>query len=757
MQNTASSSNSSSGSNLGINFNGGLPSGGSIGANKASGSSQSITATEQSGIVYSGDNHSLTANNTTNIGGIIANIKTDSDGNQSNGNLNFTTGTLVTKDLVNTATQEQKSIGGSLSTGKTATGVSLNNVGLQLGNTGQDFESVTKATIGQGAVVTSDASTGNDSLAGVNRDELNTEIITKDMQTGGLDVDTGIDTRVFTQAGREEIAKEQRELGKNTKGVAAITGTAGLAVPSIAAGLLDKGNSNPDSLNKSGIDKAKNNVTQLINNLETGMSDNTVNLAATVEAIQEGELTNSVDNKDTLNQLNTAITQGTDAEGTQISLVDDLRDVDGNRVQGTTNVINRTDTYLSTDSMGNVVEVINHDAAHQNGQGEAAADVMGKTGNSAFDLGKWANSGAIAEERTTITPRPITAVNDSKAQQEQLASDKEKLEAQQDAGDAFENEAGYRCTGTGLNMSCSHPSDRYSAQGQAKLIYPNDKNKRDAYIAAHEASKGTGVKNIAKGVIAFATNPDTVATDSVKAIAQLILHPVDSSIAMNNAIVKWQADYEKAKLTNPALAGRMQGELSSILGTEAVIALTTGGAGAVAKTVKVANQASVDVRYNNPQEYREYLAKEAGIPKHINPLKPTNAYGLDSQQLRTYFEINGYHVNSVKEKAKGSGNAQVYAINNHPEIAKIQHSPSTSNLPLKERSQHEGEYIKFELRKAEKDKAGFIRPAVKDAYGNTKIYVIDPKTFVGTAKYSTFYNQQGQRLQYVNGKYKVIK
>ncbi len=201
----------------------------------------------------------------------------------------------------------------------------------------------------------------------------------------------------------------------------------------------------------------------------------------------------------------------------------------------------------------------------------------------------------------------------------------------------------------------------------------------------------------------------------------------------------------------------MQGELSSILGTETVIALTTGGAVAVAKTVKVANQASVDVRYNNPQEYREYLAKEAGIPKHINPLKPTNAYGLDSQQLRTYFEINGYHVNSVKEASQGSGNAQVYAINNHPEIAKIQHSPSTSNLPLKNRSQHEGEYIKFTLKKAEKDAAGIMKPAVKDAYGNSKVYIIDPTTFKKTAKDSIFYNKQGQRLQYINREYKVVK
>ncbi|GAA0801680.1 hypothetical protein [Psychrobacter piscatorii] len=110
-----------------------------------------------------------------------------------------------------------------------------------------------KATVGQGAIVTGDTLTGKDSLAGVNRDALNTETIIKDVQTGGLAVDTGIDTRVLTQAGRAEIIDEQRNLPKNLKVIAAITGTAGLAVPAIAAGIFDKGNSNPDSKNKSGL------------------------------------------------------------------------------------------------------------------------------------------------------------------------------------------------------------------------------------------------------------------------------------------------------------------------------------------------------------------------------------------------------------------------------------------------------------------------------------------------------------------------
>ena len=59
--------------------------------------------------------------------------------------------------------------------------------------------------------------TGQDSLAGVNRDAFNTETIITDRQTGGLAVDTGIDTRVFTSAGRDEIIDEQKGLHKNVE------------------------------------------------------------------------------------------------------------------------------------------------------------------------------------------------------------------------------------------------------------------------------------------------------------------------------------------------------------------------------------------------------------------------------------------------------------------------------------------------------------------------------------------------------------
>ncbi len=206
VQNSTNNSNRTKGGNIGIGFGKALT--GNIGANKGQGKTNSITASEQSGIIFSSDDHNLTAINTSNISGILANVQTDEQGNKSNGNLNFTTDTLVTENLTNSSTQDARNIGSNIGTG---------NVNVQLGHTGNEYESQTLATIGTGAVVTSDAITGKDSLAGVNRDALNTEKVIKDITTGALAVDSSMDTRVFTEGGREKIADEQGNLTNNVK------------------------------------------------------------------------------------------------------------------------------------------------------------------------------------------------------------------------------------------------------------------------------------------------------------------------------------------------------------------------------------------------------------------------------------------------------------------------------------------------------------------------------------------------------------
>jgi len=150
-------------------------------------------------------------------------------------------------------------------------------------------------------------------------------------------------------------------------------------------------------------------------------------------------------------------------------------------------------------------------------------------------------------------------------------------------------------------------------------------------------------------------------------------------------------------------------------------------------------------RYNNPSAHKSDLASQSGIPEYIDLTNPNNVYGLDSQQLKTYFELNGYDIKKAPVKSGTSGNAQVYNIINHAELQKVQHSPSTASKVGAERSQHVGEYIKFTY------KSGQV-----DTFGNRKVYVIDPETFQGTASNSTFYNQSGQLLEYVDDRYRVV-
>lgn len=120
--------------------------------------------------------------------------------------------------------------------------------------------------------------------------------------------------------------------------------------------------------------------------------------------------------------------------------------------------------------------------------------------------------------------------------------------------------------------------------------------------------------------------------------------------------------------------------------------------------------------------------------------------------------MNGYDVWSKPAKAGTSGNAQVLRLyqqpqlnqgimqrGNHPELLEVQYSPSTLHKDRKEHSVHGGEYIKLTYSEGNTDQ-----------HGNKKVYVISPE-FRDTASKSTFYNQDGQRLEYVNGIYQVVE
>ena len=82
---------------------------------------------------------------------------------------------------------------------------------ISLKDTGHDREQITRATIGEGVIEVGGKVADDAELAGLNRDTTKAQEITKDMTTGVLDSTVTIDNRVFTEEGRNSIAKDHKK------------------------------------------------------------------------------------------------------------------------------------------------------------------------------------------------------------------------------------------------------------------------------------------------------------------------------------------------------------------------------------------------------------------------------------------------------------------------------------------------------------------------------------------------------------------
>lgn len=225
-QNTATSNNGSRDWSVGISGVSGGVSGGSLGITQSKGSSDSAISIEQSGIVFGSDQHQLTVDNTVNNGGIIAHIESNANGEAINKTLNFTTKTIKTTDIKDHATSEQRSLGVNVGInnakdkGTSKNEQSLGTSSINASHSGHDYQATTQATIGEGAVVT----TNPNALANINRDVNTATNITKNQDVGGLNANLTVDSRLFTEAGRAQIKAEQEDLGKNLVITGKITG-----------------------------------------------------------------------------------------------------------------------------------------------------------------------------------------------------------------------------------------------------------------------------------------------------------------------------------------------------------------------------------------------------------------------------------------------------------------------------------------------------------------------------------------------------
>jgi hypothetical protein len=110
---------------------------------------------------------------------------------------------------------------------------------------GSESEQATRATVGQGNIVVKGTEIEPEDL---NREIANSQNITKDQITGALDAGLTIDNRLLSEAGREEIAGDIKNFGKNmlTAGKGAIDGTKNMAkaanevAKTIVAGINDE-------------------------------------------------------------------------------------------------------------------------------------------------------------------------------------------------------------------------------------------------------------------------------------------------------------------------------------------------------------------------------------------------------------------------------------------------------------------------------------------------------------------------------------
>ncbi len=131
----------------------------------------------------------------------------------------------------------------------------------------------------------------------------------------------------------------------------------------------------------------------------------------------------------------------------------------------------------------------------------------------------------------------------------------------------------------------------------------------------------------------------------------------------------------------------------------------------------------------NPELLKWDLSEQAGIPKYIDLSKPDNIWGLDGIDLLTHYRLRGFDGDMRPPKAGTSGKAQFFDLEGHPDISSVQMHPGGGV--------HEGLYYKFIMR------------------DGSEVKVIDPSNYnPRTVKQgTTFFDQQGQRIFFKNGKW----
>jgi filamentous hemagglutinin family protein len=413
LQDTHSSSNSSSGANIGIG--GGISStgvvqGGSAGFNKSNGSGEGAQVNEQSAILIAdGENSQITAKDTTLIGGMIANASREIDAETGevslvdHGNLNFSTETLTVEDLRDYSKSDQHgfglqldnvvSFGQSGSTGsvdpntkppsaydKAADHFDQGTTTFSLQNTGRKMEGETRATIGGGNVVVGGQSLhDHKDFTTLNRNVNEAQVVILDQQTGALDASVTIENRMLSETGRADIVGQHKNLKNNIKATTggALGDAARIAV--VAASLIQPTQAD-EALDR--IDGA-----QHLAYLDDG------ELAASVEAFREGNIEDALAAQELLNQTDAALNS---SDGDRVLVTEGAFNLDGSLVAGAANPTSGA-LYadMSEGSRSSIVNTLAHEGMHLSGSRGWLAGATGYLADFTYRANAWANSSNI--------------------------------------------------------------------------------------------------------------------------------------------------------------------------------------------------------------------------------------------------------------------------------------------------------------------------------------------------------------------------
>ena len=234
LQDESSSSSKTEGYSASANIGGDKSiSPGNFGANENSSNADSKWVNNQTTLIGgtsgSGDVN-ISADKTTLKGAVVASATRNEDGSLTdNGTLNLATDELIIEDLKDKDHSESKGFDVSTSVGynsdnpdtkSTDEGYLTGSTTIGLTSDGHKKEQNTLATLGGGNITKKDGSAHEEGLVeSANSDLNNSQEITKDMKTGGLNATVVVDHRLVSENGLNDIAEDFEKSGELTQEV----------------------------------------------------------------------------------------------------------------------------------------------------------------------------------------------------------------------------------------------------------------------------------------------------------------------------------------------------------------------------------------------------------------------------------------------------------------------------------------------------------------------------------------------------------